>query len=78
MSSAQLRCTVPFCQMKFFSMKNTIKHVKQHMKNNSGTKVLCPYEGCQKKYCRVSSFSAHLSRCHDALKRTARAIVCKL
>ena len=30
--------------------------------------VLCPFDSCQKKYSKVSSFSAHLTRCHYALK----------
>ena len=57
-----MRCR--FLQKKCISVKEIIKHTKLHIRQK--VTIMWPFRGCQKKYNKVSSFSSHISRCHDA------------
>ena len=57
-------CKVPRCNLKFYTSKYLLSHIKQHIKD--GYSVKYPYTGCAKVYKVVSSFSAHVSRKHFA------------
>ncbi|XP_070525461.1 uncharacterized protein [Cardiocondyla obscurior] len=67
-NEAKFICTVQICKKKVDNYKALIKHLKEHIVNE--LEVTCPYNGCDKKYKRVSSFTGHLTKKHRILTKT--------
>ncbi|XP_047136285.1 uncharacterized protein LOC124813381 [Hydra vulgaris] len=60
-------CSVLTCQVEL-PFNELIVHLKLHIKKRVSIK--CPYEECTCRYKVISSFTAHLSRCHQIHKTT--------
>jgi len=58
-----LVCSIASCEKEFVFIVDLIKHCKQHIRN--GYSIQCPFQYCSKLYKNVSSFSSHISRCHN-------------
>ena len=57
-----LSCSVPRCSCTFKSLNDLFAHLRTHI--DSKVDIECPYKDCKKRFCKKSSFSAHISRCH--------------
>jgi hypothetical protein len=54
-------CTVETCGRQF-TLDQLIPHLKEHLKKKEV--IACPYQQCGRQYSLISSFTAHISRCH--------------
>lgn len=61
-AEAKFICTAHHCKKTLDSYKELIKHLKAHMK--SGLQTSCPFDGCDRMYQNIQSFSGHLSKVH--------------
>lgn len=59
-----LKCAMALCERQFHTVKELISHLKQHIEE--GQPVACPFAGCKKTFTVKSSFTAHMSRNHQA------------
>ena len=62
-----LDCKIGTCRKRFHFGSDVVKHIKAHIR--SGHTVKCPVTDCKRYYRVVSSFAAHISRCHSTITR---------
>ena len=62
-SDKELICDIPLCSQICKGYRELLKHLKQHIQD--GVTVKCPFEKCCKSFKLKSSFSSHVSRCHE-------------
>ena len=56
-------CTANVSGQRFYSEARLVQHLKDNIRK--GYEICCPVSGCLRNYIVVSSFSSHLSRCHN-------------
>lgn len=56
------------CQIQFPSPNLFLRHLKAHLNNNEN--IFCPLKGCEKTFHLYSSYTSHLSRCHNKTPNT--------
>lgn len=61
-ANVSLQCDSDFCGRQFRDLKAFLNHVKQHINVNRPTP--CPYKDCRAHFCKVSTYTSHLSRKH--------------
>lgn len=58
------KCTLPTCQESCRTTRLLRKHMAKHLEN--GHVVLCPFQPCQNRFSKLSTFRTHTSQYHKA------------
>lgn len=53
-----------------------MSHLKDHI--CEGVSVTCPFDKCDKKFSRKSSFTSHISRCHRGMNLSSMSKIMHL
>lgn len=61
-SDITLICQIEYCLYKCTSLKDLIRHLKDHI--DEGREIKCPFKSCVRTFCVKSTFASHISRTH--------------
>jgi hypothetical protein len=60
-----LSCALACCGLTVSGIKELLTHLRKHVVESH--EISCPFVKCNKKFCKRSSFTSHLSRAHPKL-----------